>query len=76
MTDDADLFRTIRERLFTAVIGDVMDGAALTRQFLPSEIRALRPEMVVAGRAMPVLEADCAGDAVAHTGGADPFGLM
>ena len=55
--DDAELFRTVRERLFTAVIGDVMDAAGLTRQFLPPEIRALRPGDVLVGRAMPVLEA-------------------
>jgi regulator of RNase E activity RraA len=76
MGDDTTLFATIRERLFTAVIGDVMDVEGLTRQFLPPEIRALRPDMVVVGRAMPVLEADCAGDAVGHSGRAEPFGLM
>jgi regulator of RNase E activity RraA len=57
MSDEA-LFATIRERLFTAVIGDVMDAAGLTRQFLPPEIRALTPDAVVVGRAMTVLEAD------------------
>lgn len=76
MEGDAELFATIRARLFTAVIGDVMDAAGLTRQFLPPEIRALRPEMVVVGRAMPVLEADCCGDVIGHTGKADAFGLM
>jgi regulator of RNase E activity RraA len=74
--DDNALFGTIRERLFTAVIGDVMDRHGLTRQFLPPEIRALDPDSVLAGRAMPVLEADCCGDAIGHSGEADPFGLM
>ena len=55
---DANLFATIRERLFTAVIGDVMDAAGLTRQFLPPEIRALQADSMVVGRAMTVLEAD------------------
>lgn len=73
---DHDLFATIRSKLFTAVIGDVMDAQGLTRQFLPPSIRALTPDMVIAGRAMPVLEADCLGDVVAHTGKADGFGLM
>lgn len=73
---DQDLFETIRTRLFTAVIGDVMDARGLTRQFLPPAIRALRPETVIAGRAMPVLEADCAGEAVGHSGRPEPFGLM
>jgi regulator of RNase E activity RraA len=76
VTDDAELFAAIRDRLFTAVIGDVMDAQGLTRQFLPPMIRALSPEMVVVGRAMPVLEADCSGDVLGHSGRAEPFGLM
>lgn len=75
MDDDA-LFRLVRETLFTAVIGDVMDAAGLTRQFLPQTVRALRPDMVVVGRAMTVLESDCAGEQVGHSGRAEPFGLM
>jgi regulator of RNase E activity RraA len=76
MSDDADLFTSIRQRLFTAVIGDVMDQEGLTRQFLPPAIRALSPDMVIAGRAMPVLEADCCGETIGHTGKANAFGLM
>ena len=76
MDQDAALFATIRERLFTAVIGDVMDSNGLTRQFLPPEIRALDPGTVLVGRAMPVLEADCCGETIAHTGEAHSFGLM
>jgi regulator of RNase E activity RraA len=68
--DDAELFRLMRERLFTAAVGDVLDTMGLLHQFLPPEIRALRLDMVVAGRAMPVLEADCFGR------GERPFGLM
>jgi regulator of RNase E activity RraA len=74
--DDAELFATIRDRLFTAAIGDVMDAAGLTRQFLPHDIRPLTPETVLVGRAMPVLEADCAGEMVGHSERAEPFGLM
>jgi 4-hydroxy-4-methyl-2-oxoglutarate aldolase len=76
MSGDGELFDTIRTRLFTAAIGDVMDVQGLTRQFLPPTIRALSPDMMIVGRAMPVLEADCLGDAVAHTGRTDGFGLM
>lgn len=75
MTDE-DLFATIRSRLFTAVIGDVMDAQGLTRQFLPPEIRALTPDAVIVGRAMTVLEADCLGDVVGHSGRTEGFGLM
>jgi regulator of RNase E activity RraA len=77
MSDNDDaLFRTVRETLFTAVIGDVMDVAGLTHQFLPPHIRALKPDMMLVGRAMPVLEADCHGEDVGHTGKPGPFGLM
>jgi regulator of RNase E activity RraA len=65
-----DILTTLRTRLFTAIVGDVMDEIGLRRQFLPAEIRPLAPDMVVAGRAMPVLEED----ADARSG--PPFGLM
>lgn len=32
---DDDLFEQVRAELFTAVVGDVMDAAGLTNQFLP-----------------------------------------
>lgn len=69
------LFRRIRDELFSAVLGDVMDEMGLTRQFLPPDIRALVPETVIAGRAMTVQEADCATDTGARSD-AKPFGLM
>lgn len=75
MIDDT-LFATIRETLFTSVIGDILDVAGLTHQFLPPEIRALNPDHMLVGRAMPVLEADCWSDRVASTGQSDAFGLM
>ncbi len=76
MDQDEALFDIIRAQLFTAVLGDVMDAAGLTRQFLPPEIRALDPDTVLVGRAMPVLEADCSGEVIAHTGEPHSFGLM
>lgn len=69
------LFQRIRDELYSAVLGDVMDAIGLTRQFLPPEIRVQVPGAVIAGRAMTVQEADCAVDVAAH-GGAKPFGLM
>jgi regulator of RNase E activity RraA len=70
--NDSELFAIIRERLFTAVIGDVMDKAGLRLQFLPPEIRPITPDTVVVGRAMPVAVADVDHREVE----ADPFGLM
>jgi regulator of RNase E activity RraA len=70
---DRDLFATLRERLFSAVVGDVMDGLGFTQQFLPPTIRPLRDDMVVAGRAMTVQEADLAPGEAEN---AEAFGLM
>ena len=75
---DEELFELARRELFSAVVGDVMDGMGLRGQFLPPEIKALDTEVVVIGRAMPVLEANMFGDS--PTSGAEfiskPFGLM
>lgn len=57
-TNDSDLLSYIRKSLFTAVIGDVMDRLGFLNQFLPSNIRPLRSDMFIAGRAMTVLESD------------------
>lgn len=67
---DAELFQLINERLYTAVIGDVLDQLGRTHQFLPQPIRPLLPGMRLAGRAMPVLVADAFGPQ------AKPFGLL
>jgi regulator of RNase E activity RraA len=88
MTDlwksDDELFSIARAELFTAVAGDVMDKLGLQRQFLPPAIRPLSPDMVVIGRAMPVLEADWFEESEAGRSRslenanplAKPFGLM
>lgn len=71
--DDAQILAALRGGLYTAVVGDILDQLGFTAQFLPGTIRPLRPDMVVAGRAMTVAEADLApGD----TGRHGPFGLM
>ena len=57
-TNDTELFRLMRERLFTAVIGDVLDLHGYRNQFLLPECRPLRSDMVVCGRAMTVHEMD------------------
>ena len=56
--NDDELFSLCREGLFSAVIGDVMDLMGRTHQFLSPRIQPLRDDMIVVGRAMPVLEAD------------------
>ena len=57
--NDDELFALMRTRLFPAVVGDILDSMGLLRQFLSPSIRALRSDMVIAGRAMPVLETNC-----------------
>lgn len=77
--DDAELFALMRGKLFTAVVGDILDTMGLVHQFLPPRIKPLRDDMVVIGRAMPVLEADHFGATVSggHSElGSKPFGLM
>jgi 4-hydroxy-4-methyl-2-oxoglutarate aldolase len=77
--DEAEMLADMRRELFSAVIGDVLDTLGCLHQFLPPQIQPLRSDMVVIGRAMPVLEADY------YTGTAEagqtaltgkPFGLM
>ncbi len=75
---DEELSTLVRRELFTAVVGDVMDKLGLERQFLPPQIRPLRDDMVVFGRAMPVLESDLVAESTvsANAPGGKPFGLM
>ena len=56
--NDDQLFTLARQELFTAVVGDTMDKLGLYHQFLPPQIRPLAADMMLIGRAMPVLEAD------------------
>lgn len=60
----------IRERLYTPVVGDILDELGYRRQFLPPGVRGMRDDMRVLGRAMPVLIADVVGPQ------ARPFGLL
>jgi regulator of RNase E activity RraA len=77
-TDD-ELFALIQRELFTCVVGDVMDKIDLQHQFLPPQIQPIRRDMVVIGRAMPVLSVDVFAERT--SGSANPlmnksFGLM
>lgn len=78
-TDDQELFALCRRELFTSVVGDILDELGRRHQFLPPEIRALRPDFVVIGRAMTVLEADCPANSAGEGNNpllCKPFGLM
>jgi regulator of RNase E activity RraA len=78
-SSDEELFARARCELFSGVIGDTLDRLGRRHQFLPPEIHPLRDDMVVVGRAMPVLEADAEGDETEESldgGRQNPFGLM
>ncbi len=59
--NDQQLFSLIRRELYTPVVGDILDQHGRFHQFLPQTIRPLDPQMVVAGYAMPVLQAEVFG---------------
>lgn len=77
--NDEDLFALLKRDLHTAVVGDVLDQMGLRKQFLPPSIAPLVKTMRLAGRAMPVLEADVFDDGRDTSAGPlarKPFGLM
>lgn len=77
-TDD-ELFSIVQRELFTCVVGDVMDKLELQHQYLPPQIRPLRADMVVIGRALPVLAVDVFAEKMVGSANplmAKPFGLM
>jgi len=78
-TADDELFAIAQRELFTCVVGDVMDKLGLQHQFLPPQIQPVQRDMIVIGRAMPVLSVDVFAEK--FTGSANklmekPFGLM
>lgn len=70
-TTDAELMTLMKEQLFPAVVGDVMDSVGLDHQFLPADVRPLEPAMTLAGRAVPVLSRD-----VNRSQAGQAFGLL
>lgn len=76
--NDIDLFEVMRKELFSAVIGDIMDKLGYLHQFLPPQVQPIREDMVVVGRAMTVLEADCLENTQKSLNPIQnkPFGLM
>lgn len=76
---EAETIRVLKEDLFTAVVGDILDVMGYRKQFLPAGLAPLTPGTRIAGRAMPVLEADVFGHGLDSSAGPlahKPFGLM
>ena len=77
--DDAELFSIAKKELFPALVGDILDKMGYIHQFVSPHIKPLRSDMVVVGRAMPVLEADVFAEKLEETNNPimrKPFGIM
>ncbi|MDE6129392.1 MAG: RraA family protein, partial [Lachnospiraceae bacterium] len=59
---ETELFELMKEKLYTPVVGDILDAKGYMHQFLPQSIRPLRDDMKLAGRAMTVLMIDVFGE--------------
>lgn len=77
--NDKELFDIVKKELFVALVGDVLDKLEYQHQFIHPQIKPLRNDFVVIGRAMPVLEADVFEEVVEGTKNTlmkKPFGIM
>lgn len=58
-TEEEDaLIQTIRNKLYTAVVSDVLDSQGYQEQAMAARLRPIAPGMRLAGRALTVLTAD------------------
>jgi regulator of RNase E activity RraA len=76
---DSELFQIAKRELFPALVGDVLDKLGYLHQFISPNIKPVSNDMVVIGRAMPVLEADVYAEQVIGSQNAlmsKPFGIM
>lgn len=70
MMNEQTWFDSIKETLYTPVVGDILDTLGYVHQFLPQAIQPAKEEMKLVGRAMPVLMIDVYGEQK------KPFGLL
>lgn len=68
--NDEELFELIKDKLYTPVVGDILDGMGLYHQFLPQAVQPIETSMKVVGYAMPALMIDVYGPQE------KPFGLL
>ncbi len=68
--NDSELFALMKEKLYTPVVGDILDAMGYAHQFLPPELHPLREDMKLAGRACTILEQDV------FSPQKKPFGLL
>lgn len=67
---EAEMFELMKAKLYTPVVGDILDVMGYTHQFLPQAIRPIKEDMKLAGKAMTVLMIDVYGPQK------KPFGLL
>lgn len=70
MDTDNSLLSAITEKLYTPVVGDILDSMGYFSQFLPQQIGPMASHMKLAGWAMPVLMMDV------YEHQEDPFGRL
>ena len=76
--NEKEFLNQIKGNLNTSVVGDIMDQLGFQNQFLTPKIKPLRDDMIVIGRAMPVLETDTLDNTSTSSNAMlkKPFGLM
>lgn len=76
--NDTELFALVKEKLFVALVGDILDQLGYHHQFLSPKLKPIKDHYILIGRAMTVLEADCYTDkSQSHNAlSAEPFGNM
>jgi 4-hydroxy-4-methyl-2-oxoglutarate aldolase len=75
-TTDEELFALMRNELSTCPVSDVMEQLGFLSPMLPPEIRPLRSDMVMVGRAMPVQDEPPVEYGAPARFDAQPFGLL
>lgn len=68
--NEDEMFQIMKEKLYTPVVGDILDQMGYNHQFLPAEIHPLRDDMKMAGKACTILECDV------FEAQKKPFGLL
>ena len=68
--NEDELFALMKEKLYTPVVGDILDQMGYSHQFLPANIHPLKDNMKIAGKACTVLECDV------FEAQKKPFGLL
>ena len=68
--NEDEMFALMKEKLYTPVVGDILDVMGYSHQFLPAAIQPLRDGMKVAGKACTILECNV------YQAQKKPFGLL